>query len=1117
MKEDDSTEQTTQNVSETENKDLISEPSSTEFQSFSSQSSKDFSNEFIINSLKISVKNIRISQIIKNFIQTSSNPDDDLLEFEIELETNEKFKWKIYHHPESIKENMIKILQEISIEGIKINAKIKQNILNLKSLSPDSLIMDKEKLKEIEKNYTELLLDLKDSSFFLLEFFNISSGSFSHYNGGKKPFEGYIEKKCDPRIYRKLLGIVCPCVECYVFKQYNKRWFVLKDDMIYYSDSSQMPVGKNVYWFDSNFQISRDGEKKIVLKNVSRTLKLKFESYFRRELWFEEINSRVQKYINSISSNIYQSYAIEKSMNLCHWFVDGKAYFEDLYEKLLNAKETVYITDWWLSPEVYLVRPVNENIYLEIAQNKSSEEDIKNITRLMDVLNKVAEIGVKVYIQIYCECSLALTLNSKHSKQAIIQLNNKIKINRHPKDALDLLWSHHEKLVIIDQTIGYVGGLDLCWGRFDTNEHPLIEEENNDKLYLFPGIDYSNARICDFNNVQNYLMESIPRIKKRMPWHDVHSRIEGPAVVDIARHFIERWNFAKFNDKSEGITGIKNIVVEKNEKPKTSWIEKIIKKVGTKIQKEEVSEIEKNKKEKIKLIEEIVIESNQDEIKPKKPKKVIEKNLIKKKKMLDSPTQIDSSERGGNVKTDSEFKLETDEINTSNKNNQISFEEPIQIENRIEGKVGEEDLKSLEENFLKNKIIIDEDHLMIPNKLSGLKTSKGNYYMKMIRKYSEEQKKKHKGFINSLKDKDKLDAKFHFSDFYKKGTRSSVQVLRSACNWSVGLTIPEHSILNAYYHLIDTSKHYIYIENQFFVSKSFTEEERKECKNMTSKVVENEIAWHIRKRIEKAYANKEKFRVYVFIPLLPGFAGEPEQSSTLQIILKHTYAGICRNYGLSLIEQLEKIMGNEWENYIGFYSLRTHCLINNVPETELIYIHSKLMIIDDTTVLIGSANINDRSMLGTRDSEFAVVIKEKKRIAMKMNNENYIGAKFAIGFRKQLMSEHLGINVNDNILDDPVSDSLFHLFKSSAKNNTVLYRELFGCYPDDKYKSFVDLKEYYKNKTMEDYNNLIKLYQEKKDSFKGHIVEFPLHFLEKENLGIGFFAVENLVPERNFT
>ena len=43
-----------------------------------------------------------------------------------------------------------------------------------------------------------------------------------------------------------------------------------------------------------------------------------------------------------------------------------------------------------------------------------------------------------------------------------------------------------------------------------------------------------------------------------------------------------------------------------------------------------------------------------------------------------------------------------------------------------------------------------------------------------------------------------------------------------------------------------------------------------------------------------------------------------------------------------------------------------------VPVTEMIYIHSKLMIVDDKSVLIGSANINDRSLQGTRDSELAV-------------------------------------------------------------------------------------------------------------------------------------------------
>lgn len=38
----------------------------------------------------------------------------------------------------------------------------------------------------------------------------------------------------------------------------------------------------------------------------------------------------------------------------------------------------------------------------------------------------------------------------------------------------------------------------------------------------------------------------------------------------------------------------------------------------------------------------------------------------------------------------------------------------------------------------------------------------------------------------------------------------------------------------------------------------------------------------------------------------------------------------------------------------------------------MIYVHSKLMIIDDEFALIGSANINDRSLTGNCDSEIAV-------------------------------------------------------------------------------------------------------------------------------------------------
>ena len=56
--------------------------------------------------------------------------------------------------------------------------------------------------------------------------------------------------------------------------------------------------------------------------------------------------------------------------------------------------------------------------------------------------------------------------------------------------------------------------------------------------------------------------------------------------------------------------------------------------------------------------------------------------------------------------------------------------------------------------------------------------------------------------------------------------------------------------------------------------------------------------------------------------------------------------------------------------------MRTHSVLptSSMPVTEMIYIHSKCMIVDDTHIIIGSANINDRSMLGSRDHETGVVI-----------------------------------------------------------------------------------------------------------------------------------------------
>ena len=994
-------------------------------------------------------ENIIIKRVITSRI---SNPADELqitkvndliymiIRFDATFSSEKiNYNWVVYHTPKEVRKHIQKMYNKIVTREFQTNMLIHPIIIQLRN---DKDVVDN--LYIITDFYNKCFADPNiQNNQLLTNFFNIGGTSFLKMNAGNKPFEGWAEKRVDKHCCRKCFTILCPCCELCLFSRYNKRWIVLNEDHLFYSNDPNAKEGKIVYFFDKDMTIENDGKKGLKINNASMYLNLKFNNFFEREIWKNELEKRKMNYKMLVDSNKYNAYTNAKNYNICQYFCDGRTYFTDLFYQLMDAKQSIYITDWWMSPEVFLLRPVDEKIYLEMNKEGKLTKDLGNkMTRLMDVLNYKAKEGVKIYILVYYECSLALTLNSKHTEDVFKELNSNIKVTRHPSDAFTLLWSHHEKLVIIDQMIGYVGGLDLCWGRYDFPQHPIYEPPNPQREYYFPLIDYSNARICDFTDVQNYTIESVKREDTiRMPWHDVHSKIIGPAVCDIARHFIERWNHANFADRREkGLTSI-NQGAAFSQNKFNFW-----------------------------QIFSGVLKKKSDQ--------------IKAKHSTENPFE----------------KLESTQT--------ISVKE--------ENKIGYQENKEIENTFMKDKDKIDDDHLLVKKG-----TTKPSFYNTLVQRM---------GKLGNEAMAIDLEHQISNDDLYKKyfkegSITANVQVLRSASEWSAGIKRTEHSILNGYYELISNAKHYIYIENQFFVSKAWTDEERKQCKHSISDIVKNEIALYIRKRIEKAYKNNENFKVFIFVPLLPGFAGEPEESPTLQLIVKHTYAGVCKNHGLSLIEQLQKIMGNAWRNYLGFYSLRNHALVNGVPKTEIIYIHSKLMIVDDNKVLLGSANINDRSMLGIRDSEFAVIIKEKKQLINKKCNRNFVmngdknyrGTNFATNFRKELMAEHLGINPDDPILDDPVSKELFSLIVSRANSNTGIYHNIFGCYPDDAYTNFELLKKAKKLQQEEKPEVLLNKYNSMKNQIVGHIVNYPLTFLKDENLGISFFSKENLVPEHNFT
>lgn len=346
--------------------------------------------------------------------------------------------------------------------------------------------------------------------------------------------------------------------------------------------------------------------------------------------------------------------------------------------------------------------------------------------------------------------------------------------------------------------------------------------------------------------------------------------------------------------------------------------------------------------------------------------------------------------------------------------------------------------------------------------------------------------------------------------------RVTCQVLRSASAWSCGFVeqdIVEQSIHEAYIETISKAQHYIYIENQFFITMQL---------NGANGGVRNHIGDTLFTRIIRAHKERKAFRVYVIMPLLPGFEGDVggNTGNAVRAITHWNYASIIKEK-TGILTRLKEAGVEDPSEYISFHSLRTHSKLNGSPITELIYVHSKLLIADDKVMICGSANINDRSMIGKRDSEIAVIITDEEFGNGRMNGENYPCGKFCGKLRKFLFKEHLGLldpDPNRMVIDvtDPVIDTFWNGFwKRISSRNTEIYDNVFKCIPTDNVQSFVALKKYLEEPGLYKTDEIAA--DQRIKELQGFLVNLPLKFFSSEVLTPPGTSKEGLIPTSVWT
>ncbi|XP_057530324.1 phospholipase D delta isoform X2 [Amaranthus tricolor] len=271
-----------------------------------------------------------------------------------------------------------------------------------------------------------------------------------------------------------------------------------------------------------------------------------------------------------------------------------------------------------------------------------------------------------------------------------------------------------------------------------------------------------------------------------------------------------------------------------------------------------------------------------------------------------------------------------------------------------------------------------------------------------------------------------------------RGFPKSVQLAKAQNLECAKNLVIDKSIQTAYIQAIRSAQHFIYIENQYFLGSSYAWPSYKNAG------ADNLIPMELALKISSKIRAKERFAVYVVIPMWP--EGDPK-SGAVQEILYWQGQTMEMMYGI-VARELKTLQLTDFhpQDYLNFYCLGKR---EELPEELLkemnqsnkvsdsfnqrrfmIYVHAKGMIVDDEYVIVGSANINQRSLAGTKDTEIAMGAYQPHH-TWSSKNRHPRGQIY--GYRTSLWAEHLG--TLHGAFDEPESLECVRKVNEIAEHN----------------------------------------------------------------------------------